>query len=41
MAMVRMQTSVPRQKVVHEMDFFDVDMRVYDKDSVEELNNRI
>ena len=30
---------VPRQKAVHEMDFIDVDLRVYSKDSAEELNN--
>ena len=30
---------VPRQKEVHEMDFFDEDLRVYSKDSAEELNN--
>ena len=27
------------KKAVHEMDFFDVDLRVYSKDSAEELNN--
>ena len=37
--MVRMQISVSRQKAVHEMDFFDVDLRVYSKDSAEELDN--
>ena len=30
---------MPRQKAVHEMDFFDVDLRVYSKDSAKELNN--
>ena len=30
---------VSRQKAVHDKDFFDVDLRVYSKDSAEELNN--
>ena len=30
---------VPPQKAVHEMDFFDVDLRVYSKDSAEELDS--
>ena len=30
---------VRMQKAVHEKDFFDVDLRVYSKDSAEELNN--